>query len=49
MLVEDGAPRRSGDCEISVVFLDFGDFRVYVMGMGCRPRGLPMSRPFCNV
>jgi hypothetical protein len=23
----------------------FVDFRVYVMGMGCRPMGLPMLRP----
>jgi hypothetical protein len=27
----------------------FGDFRVYVTGMGCWPMGLPMFRPFCNV
>jgi hypothetical protein len=48
-LVEDGAPRRSGDHGISLVLRDFWDFRVYVMGMGCRPMGLPMFRPFCNV
>jgi hypothetical protein len=22
--------------------------RVYVMGMGCQPMGLPMFRPFCK-
>jgi hypothetical protein len=46
-LVEDGAPRRSGDRAGSHPFLrDFWAFRVYVMGMGCHPMGLPMSRPF---
>jgi hypothetical protein len=38
-----------GEAEIvgSHPFLwDFWDFRVYVIGMGCRPMGLPMSRPF---
>jgi hypothetical protein len=44
-LVEDGAPRRSGDRRISPILWDFWDFRVYVMGMGCRPMGLPMLRP----
>jgi hypothetical protein len=24
-------------------------FRAYVMGMGCRPMGSTMIRPFCNV
>jgi hypothetical protein len=41
-LFEDGAPRRSGDREISLVLWDFWAFRVYVTGMGCRPMGLPM-------
>jgi hypothetical protein len=48
-LVEDGAP---GEAEIAgsrpLLWGLFG-FRVYVMGMGCRPMGLPMLRPFCNV
>jgi hypothetical protein len=48
-LVEDGAPRRSGDHGISLVLQDFWAFRVYVTGMGCQPMGLPMFRPFCNV
>jgi hypothetical protein len=39
-LVEDGAPKRSGDRRISPILQDFWDFRVYVMGMGCRPMGL---------
>jgi hypothetical protein len=51
-LVEDGAPRRSRD-RGSHSFCGLVDptkgFRVYVMGMGCRPMGLPMIRPFCNV
>jgi hypothetical protein len=47
-LVEDGVPRRSGDRGISLVLWDFWAFRVYVMGMGCRPMGLPMFRPFCK-
>jgi hypothetical protein len=28
------------------LFAGFLGFRVYVMGMGCRPMGLPMFRPF---
>jgi hypothetical protein len=44
-LVEDGAPRRSGDHGISPPFAGFLGFRVYVTGMGCRPMGLPMFRP----
>jgi hypothetical protein len=44
-LVEDGAPRRSRDHGISPFLRAFWDFRVYVMGMGCRPMGVPMLRP----
>jgi hypothetical protein len=44
-LVEDGVPRRSKDRRISLILQDFWSFRVYVMGMGCRPMGLPMLRP----
>jgi hypothetical protein len=39
-LVEDGVPKRSGHRGISPILLDFWDFRVYVMGMGCRSMGL---------
>jgi len=39
-LVKDEAPRRSGDRGISPPFARFLGFRVYVMGMGCRPMGL---------
>jgi hypothetical protein len=45
-LVEDGVLVRSKDRGISPFLWDFGDFRVYVMGMGCWPMGLPMFRPF---
>jgi hypothetical protein len=48
-LVEDGAPRQSGDREILPILWDFWAFRVYVMGMGCRTMGLTMLRHFCNV
>jgi hypothetical protein len=44
-LVEDGAPKRSGDRGNSPILWVLGDFRVYVMGMGCRPMGLPILRP----
>jgi hypothetical protein len=44
-LVEVGVPRQSGDHGISPILQDFWDFRVYVMGMGCRPMDLPMLRP----
>jgi hypothetical protein len=44
-LVEDGAPRRSKDREDLSLFAGFLGFRVYVMGMGCQPMGLPMLRP----
>jgi hypothetical protein len=30
--------------DLATFLWDFG-LRVYVMGMGCRPMGLPMSRP----
>jgi hypothetical protein len=43
-LVEDEAPRRSGDHGISPPFAGFLCVRVYVTGMGCRPMGLPMFR-----
>jgi hypothetical protein len=49
MMVEDGAPRRSRDRGISPILQAFRAFRVYVMIMGCRPMGLPMLRPLCNV
>jgi hypothetical protein len=39
-LVEDEAPRQSGDHGISPILQDFWDFIVYVMGMGCRTMGL---------
>jgi hypothetical protein len=45
-LVEDEEPRRSGDHGISPLLCGFLGFRVYVTGMGCRPMGLPMLRPF---
>jgi hypothetical protein len=48
-LVEDGAPRRSGDRGIPPPFAGFLGFRVDVMGMGCQLMGLPMLRPFCNI
>jgi hypothetical protein len=44
-LVEDGAPRRSRDRGILPPFVGFLGFRVYVMGMVCRPIGFPMFRP----
>jgi hypothetical protein len=44
-LVEYGAPRQSIDREISPPFEKFLGVRVYVMGMGCQPMGLPMFRP----
>jgi hypothetical protein len=44
-LVEDGAPRRSRRSRDLTHFVGFLGFRVYVMGMGCRPMGLPMFRP----
>jgi hypothetical protein len=30
-------------------FCELFGFRVYVTSMGCRPMGLPMFRPICNV
>jgi hypothetical protein len=45
-LVEDEAPRRSRDRRISPILRAFWDFKVYVIGVGCRPMGLPMSIPF---
>jgi hypothetical protein len=44
-LVEDGAPKRSEDRKISPFLRVFWAFRVYVMGMGCRPMVLPMIKP----
>jgi hypothetical protein len=40
------AKRRSQDID---PFCELFGVRVYVMGMGCWPMGLPMIRPFCNV
>jgi hypothetical protein len=44
-LVEDEATRRSRDHGISPFLRAFWVFRVYVMGMGCRPMGSRMFRP----
>jgi hypothetical protein len=42
--------KHPGKAEImgSHLFCGFLGFRVYVTGMGCRPMGLPMFRPFCK-
>jgi hypothetical protein len=43
---------RPGEAEIARSHLFCGLFGLlgfYVTGMGCRPMGLPMFRPFCNV
>ena len=45
-LVEDETPRRSEIMGYHTFCGLFGIFRVYVKGMGCRPMGLPMFRPF---
>jgi hypothetical protein len=44
-LVKDEALERSRDRVISPILQAFWDFRVYVIGMGCRPMVLPMFRP----
>jgi hypothetical protein len=43
-LVEDGAQAKWRSRDLTP-FVGFLGFRVYVMGMGCRPMGLPMFRP----
>jgi hypothetical protein len=45
-LVEDEIPWKIGDHGISPILRDFWDFRVYVMGIGCQPMGLFMSKIF---
>jgi hypothetical protein len=47
-LVEDKAPKRSGDHRISLILWFFWDFRVYVMGMEYWTMGLPMFMPLCK-
>jgi len=44
-MVEEGTPRQGGDHGILPILWAFWSFRVYVMGMGCWPMGLPMLRP----
>jgi hypothetical protein len=43
--VEDGVPKGNGEWGISPLFHELFGIRVYVMGMGCHPMGLPMFRP----
>jgi hypothetical protein len=41
--------RRSRDHGISTPFRALFGIQDYLMGIGCRPMGLPMFRPICNV
>jgi hypothetical protein len=44
-LVEGGAQVEAEIAGSRPLFREVFGFRVYVMGMGCRPMGLPMFRP----
>jgi hypothetical protein len=48
-LFENEMAKQSGDRSIFHILVGFLGFRFFVTGMGCRPMGLPMLRPFFNV